>query len=185
MGLIINQSFGRIGISTTDAFMSIESRLPEMDIHSTYPKGRMHSELVQVEIDQTQCFNEMGLKTPDAFMRDIAAKSLRQGLKGIASIVQEGNFLANIAENSNGIPEIAAGKLRKSVKLTVVSMPRSSPDIEFKGGFDISWKMGSVKTEAMLKSPEVSATRPAIDVYLHQKPHIDIEYRGNNIDKNI
>ncbi|MBA1334009.1 MAG: hypothetical protein HPY66_1493 [Firmicutes bacterium] len=185
MELIISQSFGRIGISTTDAFMSIESRLPAVEMQSTYPKGIMNSEPVQVEIDQTQCFNEMGLKTPDALMRGIAQKSLRQGLSAIASRVREGNFLAKIEENPNGIPEIAARKLEKNVQLTVVSMPRSSPDIEFKGGLDIRWEMGKVEVEPVLKFPDISATRPDINIYLLQKPYIDIECRGNNIDKSL
>ncbi len=185
MGLTINQSLARIGIRTTDAYMSIDSRQPAVRLNSVFPKGRMESRLIQVEIDQTQCFNEMGLKTPGVLMRDVVQKSLKQCLGGIAAKVQEGNFLAKIEENPNGIPAVASRKYDKNYQLTVVSMPRSRPDIEFKGGYDIKWDMGSVEVEPVLKVPEVSATKPDISIYLLQKPNIDISYRGNNVDKRL
>jgi hypothetical protein len=90
--------------------------------------------LMQLIIDQTQCFNEMGLKTAYAFMRDRAQKSHRRCLEGIAARAQEGNFLARIEDNPNGIPAVAKRKLDKDLQLTVVTMPRSRPVIEFVDG---------------------------------------------------
>jgi hypothetical protein len=50
--------------------------------------------LMQLIIDQTQCFNEMGLKNGICLYADRAQKSHRRCLEGIAARAQEGNFLA-------------------------------------------------------------------------------------------
>lgn len=89
---------------------------------------------MEILIDQTQCFNEMGLKTAYAFAQDRAQKSHRRCLEGIAARAQEGDFLVRIEDNPNGIPVIAKRKLDRETQLTVVSMPRSSPVIEFVDG---------------------------------------------------
>ena len=185
MDLVINQSFGKLGINTTDVFINIQQQKPVVDITSTLPRVQIDNRAVRVEIDQTRCFDESGLKTIDAFTRDIAKKALVHSLQAIASIAREGDFLARIEVNKNAIPILAARKMEKNRDYTLVTMPWSRPKIRFTGKTDISWEMGTVEVQVKSKFPRISATRGSVDVYLIQKAYVEVEYRGRKVDKSL
>lgn len=185
MDLVISQSFGKIGVNKTDAFINIQQQKPDMDIKTSLSRVQIDTQMVQVQIDQTRCFNELGLKTIDAFTRNMAKKAVVHGLRAISEMAREGDFLARIEQNKNAIPVLAAQKMEKYRDYTLVTMPRSRPKIRFTGKTDISWEMGIVEIQVKSELPRISATRGSIDVYLIQKAYVEVEYRGRKVDKSL
>jgi len=185
MGLNINQEFGRVGINTTDAFISIKMRQPAVRTKSTLPGMEIDIQPVEMDIDQKQCFCEVGLKTADTFTRDAANKARQKCERQTAAMAKKGDFFARVNKNANAIPMVAKNIMKRKAEHTIAAMPKSRPKISFTRGMDISWNMGDVEVEAITEEPDISASRARVEVYLVQKPYIKIEYRGRILDRTI
>ena len=185
MGLQINQEFGRVGINTTDAFISIKMRQPAVRTKSTLPEMDIDIRPVELKIDQKQCFCEVGLKTADVFTRDAADKARQKCARQTAATAKKGDFFARVNKNANAIPMVAKNIMKRKAEHTIAAMPKSRPKISFTRGMDISWNMGDVEVEAITEEPDISASRAGVEVYLVQKPYIEIEYQGRILDRTI
>lgn len=185
MDLQINMSYARLGIKKADAHIDIKAGQPELELKSTPPRVRIDTRQAEVNIDQEKCFCEVGLKTPDAFTRDMAAKARQNADRATAATARDGDFLAKVNKNPDAIPQLAKYAARKKVDYTIEALPRTRPKINFTGGVDIDWDMGNVELEAKTNRPDISASRASVEVYLIQKPYIGIEYRGKGIDRTI
>jgi hypothetical protein len=182
MGLQINQSFGRLGINTTDAIISIKSQRAAVKTTSRLPRIQTDMRPMQIHIDQKQCFCEVGLKTADVFTKAMAQASKQKGQRATASTARKGDFLARVNKNPKAIPVLAKSVMQKSADFTIMAMPKSRPKINFSGGMDINWDMGEVELETTAVKQEIYAGRAGVEVYMIQRPYIEIEYKGRLLD---
>ncbi len=111
----------------------------------TYPQLYIDRKLPKVYIDESQCFEEAGLKGPIEFSKDEAKYAHLAGLQGIGRIVDEGNRMANIENNmSDAIPEIALENTFNEKEFNLDTIPKSRPKIEVDGYLKIQWEMGKI-----------------------------------------
>lgn len=186
MGLEINTQLAKVGINKTDAFLSIKSPMPRFKTRTKAIEAHMEIENAQVIIDQKQCFGEIGHKTPEMFAQYNAYRSRLKGSRAIDDIVKKGDILARVDKNPRAIQRLAKGAMGKRQDYTVDSVPKSRPEVSIDGGtMNINWDMGRVELEAVIKRPNISATKASIGIYLLQKPYIDITYKGEGFDKVI
>ncbi len=183
MRLEINTQLAKVGINRTDALISIESQRPVVEAKYRPPSMDINIEHAKIAVDQTQCFNEIGYKKPDTLAADLAKRFQRDGLNGIAAVAQKGDVLAKVNKNPKAIPDLAKYALRETVDFTVEALPKSRPGVSIdQGTININWDMGHIEFRALLNKPKIHATRASIEVYLLQKPDIEITYRGKAID---
>ncbi|MBT1278782.1 DUF6470 family protein [Thermoanaerobacter sp. CM-CNRG TB177] len=185
MNIVINQTFGRIGIDTTPAQISIQSPKADLEIKQIPAKMEIDQKLPQVYIDQYQCFYESGLKSIFDLVHDEAQMSKQIALEAIGKIAEEGRFLASIENHQNAIAELAKKAMEHEVTFTIDLMPKSRPKIWFEGYLNINWELGGAEIKAIPHKPQISAIPGHINIYMRQYPSIKIEYVGNNFDKTV
>ncbi|MDN5316902.1 hypothetical protein BFT35_12965 [Thermoanaerobacterium thermosaccharolyticum] len=182
MDIVINQTFGRIGIDTTPAVINIHNQNADLNIHQEMLKVEIEQKLPQVHIDQYQCFYESGLKSVFDLIHDEAERSYQVGLEAIAKIVDDGNALASIENHQNVIPQLAFEAGVENIDFNVDLMPKSRPKIWFDGYLNINWQKGNVSVNVKPQKPEIYATRANVNIYMLQYPSIKIDYIGQNVD---
>lgn len=183
MGLTINTQYPMVGIRKTDAFITIKNRMPTFEAISKMPSIRIDIEHAKINIDQRECFAEIGLKDIGVFTGDIAQSSKEAGFKATAAISRKGDALARVDKNPKAIPAMAKEALISRKDYTVDSVPKSKPGTRISGGtIDINWDMGYMELKAVTKKPVVSATKGNIEIYLLQKGYIRITYEDEGFN---
>jgi hypothetical protein len=175
-----------IGINTTPTKLKISQPRADIEMHTKQAMVIMKTEPIQIKIDQSQCFNEAGLKNNEAFTEDIVQRAAQAVLDGMARSSTEGDYMANIENKSNAIAEIAADNSITTYDFNVDFIPKSRPKIEFVGGnVDIQVDEGYVDLKVTPNKPIIDVEVGGIEFYLRQKPDIKIEYVGDKVDKTI
>lgn len=104
-------------------------------------------EFTVVEIDQSACFAEAGLKNALELSRENAELGRQAVLEGTARRAEEGDMLANIEAGFSAIAEIAAQNMDTAKDFNIAFIPQSRPVINVTGSFRINWEMGRVIDE--------------------------------------
>lgn len=182
--LKIEQTYGRIGLDIQKAQLSIQQPKAKVDMHQELPKIQIETTPLQIHIDQSDCWNEVGLKDFLTLTRDMAQESYLQGLEAIGAIAEAGNRLMRIEYGGNPVVEMATDISNPlSRDFNVDFLPKSRPKIEFTGGeVHFSAKGGEVELAVQPNKPIIEATNPKVTSYMLQWPSINIEYLGNNLD---
>ena len=181
--LKITRTDALIGINTTSAKMSIHQPKADFEMTKKDPKLEIHSEQIQIRIDQRQCFNESGLKDFTTLARDHAAEAKQAVFEGISRRVSEGNMMADIKNGGNAIAEIAFNSFFTNHVLDIATMPKSRPIIDYVGGtVDIRFDEGYVDIKSRPYAPIIDVVAGDVEIYMKQNPEIKFEYTGNEVD---
>jgi hypothetical protein len=182
--LRITRTDALLGIRSTPAKMQISQPKPDFELRHKDAKVLLHTEPVQIRIDQSQCRNEIGYKDNEAFGADAAARGQQAVLEGIARRVGEGNQLAQVPVNGNAIAQIAAQNSLQVDDYNIDFLPKSKPEIDFVGGrVDISVDEGYVELQSKPNKPIIDVEIGTVEIYLRQRPELEIQYIGSQIDE--
>jgi hypothetical protein len=179
-GLIgINATQGKMNIDYGKSNFNIQTKNPEIDINITQPK---------VKIDQSKPLAEMGLNDIFGFIKNNVNKGRQAALNGIGKIASQGNELARIEAGGNVISRQAQynafEQYKKEVNIDFV--PKSRPEIDLnEGKVDINLKRGDVSIQSKPQDVNLNYSVGKAEIFLRQKPFIDIEYIGNHLDFKI
>lgn len=180
--VIINQTFGRIGIEQSRDIMhmnappadfKLEKKPVTLSIKKTWPA---------VHINQTETRASMGYKPVVPFQKDIAQKGQSIALAGIRRIAREGDRLGRIEEGGNPIPEIAEANAWPEKEFNIAMIPKTPPDISYTGSLDIKVVPGNVAVDSEARFPQTSVQKGSLDVYVRVKPAVNIDVTGQWID---
>ena len=185
MQLRIDQLFGRIGLSIKDPVLHLDVTSPRLNVKSNPPRLEITSRLPDISIDQTQCFADMGKRTPPDFTRYMAELAWSLGQQGIKRIAAEGEMLGAI-EDGVTVSDIAFENSFDIKEYDVAAVPSHRPEIGF-ALYPVKIKVEPGTVEADL---EPGAVRGNLDwgqvrAYLLQPPQLDIQYVGRNYDNII
>jgi hypothetical protein len=177
MSLQITTQKALIGINTIKVRTNIQQTQGEQTINTTRPKVNIKTENPQVIIDQSQCFKEIGLKNYLDLTKEAAKRGIQQALKYIGTIVEDGDRMAMIGNDiPPAIPELAEKNAWKEGGFNIGLIPKSRPKIEVKGDLQIDWELGKVDVNYKASKLGIDYQRGKIDIYLKQKPSIDIQH---------
>lgn len=178
MPIRINTVKAQLQIRTTKGKIEIQQPKGELEIKQKRAKMIISGERPKVIIDQYQCFAESGLKNNADLAKQFAALGKRRVMEGISRRTFEGRRMMNIKiGNPNAISELAMRNSQpKTLKFNYDIMPKSRPSIEIEGGQSIDWELGGVEVNYTPRNPIISFKKGKIEVYLSQKPSIDIRY---------
>lgn len=90
-----------ITIQTNDAKQSIQQPKATQQIEQPAADIRMHTTPSKLTIDQTQAWNDMGLKSAKTAIKDAARAGRQDVMQGIARRARQGNELMKIENNGN------------------------------------------------------------------------------------
>lgn len=174
---------GQIGINKNDATLSIRQPKADLEIVSEPAELNTQNKQVRIKIDQSQCFSEAGLKDIFELTEEFAQRGKEYALEAIGKIVDEGDRMAMIENHADAFGEIATAKaLPPPAEVNITLIPVSRPKIEFEGGISFNPRIGELRINSRINSPQISATYPSLEVYLLQKPEFHFEFVGNNVD---
>ena len=179
-------------IDSRSAQIGINFRLPVVDLNIHQPQGKAYikdpqlnirAEAATLEIDQTRCFEEVGYYKPVSFGKKVYNESKKKTLQAIKKIATDGNMLARIEKHPKAIATIAKRDFNQTKGYNVAMVPKTPPDITVhKGHLQISSEEGTVSIERAQWSVTVNPSHEAVNIYLKQKPELNIEYLGNRVD---
>lgn len=184
--LIINKVDGQLGIKTTNAKLYIEQPPADFRIEHKDSKLIMHTEQVQILIDQSACFSEEGLKSNMELLEQAKEMGRQALMEGIARRAQEGRRMGNVGKNANAIAEIAFENSFDNHEFGLATIPMSRPKFDVKGGtVDIQVDEGYVRIYASPNKPKIEVEPGKVEIYMIQYPQISFEYTGNSVDEKV
>lgn len=188
MRLVVDAQPALIGIRTTSAQLNMRSEQPLVEIHTEPSNLNAHNTLPKIEIDQSQCFSESGLKGILELTADNAAYSVQAMQESVGRIAEQGDELTNFAGGGNVIAEQAGYNAfdQFARDWNMVTMPQSRPKITLiEGGVKFDPVSAKVTFNAKLTKPEIDYQPGNVEVYLRQKDQINIHFEGLNLDMKV
>lgn len=177
-----------INYQSTPAKINIEH--PDLEVVGdiTQPLLEMKSTQPKVLIDQTQPFNEAGLKTMSAFMGEISQYAKNMMHQSIGRIVSQGNQLADIHKGGDPIVDQAIYNAYDQFiyDYNIESIPKSKPDIQVvEGTIDMKVTGGENTKRYITKPLEISYQPWKLDFYMKQMNSISMRYVENQVDLKV
>ena len=173
----IRQQYAKLGINQTPARQEIQQQPPDFTMErtpalldTTYRPG------IQT-IDQSGSWEALGKGSIFQFTARLASESQQLALEGIGKIVAKGNRMADIARNKESvISQDAFQSVFEDFKINYEG-PFSTHSVEIQYEPQnpiVEYSAGSINVEAQAYSPEITFIPGNFEIYLLQKPSIEI-----------
>lgn len=179
----ITHVWPRIEINTIPAQQWLEQIPARIEITTQPTKTEMVGEPFRVEINQYPCFAETGLKNVFDLTRDEAERAKQLVLEGIGRRAEEGDELAAIEHKGNPLAEQAEAVTNPPpAEFNIAFMPQSRPEITVSGGKKLLIEPGKVEI-SFRPGQVIHDYQPGkVEIYLAQKPELQIEFIGSVVD---
>ncbi|MDF2669749.1 MAG: hypothetical protein K0R67_2055 [Paenibacillus sp.] len=173
----IRQTYARIGIDADLGSYDMKQPRPTFELKQPAAKIEIRSHHGEMDIDQSKAWDALGRANILEVMSRIFDQTKNVVMDAIASIVDEGNQMGDIAKNKQPmIPELA--------KNVTVSFPQfqyageasyDNVDITYTARKpDIEVTPSSIELTSHPNAPEVNYTRGKLDIYMQQYNKIEI-----------
>ncbi len=156
--------------------LNLSKELPKVEIETTAPR---------VEIDQSQCFAEAGLKKIKAFMNDAVAYGQQKFSEGIARIVDDGNTWAEIQNDYDPMSDQAVQNAYTIFEheFNYGAIPTSRPSIELvRGTINYNYKPGSVNNNSLPSPVQFNYTPGRVSYNVKQYQSINFRFEKSKLD---
>ncbi len=152
--------------------MEIDSGAPlSLELSTSPSKLEMKSEQIKVMIDQSQCFEESGLKSIASLISENASIGKQKIQETIGRIVSQGNQMADIASGADPLPDQAIENAFDQFVYdwNIDFIPKSRPEFKVTGGnVDINYVPAKVNNNTQVKHTSINYTATKIDTYVKQ-----------------
>lgn len=182
----LEQTYAQIGLRQNKPVQEIQQVPAEVNYKQTPAQMTIERTPAKLEINQEQAWNERNLKGPAKLSVDHAEFSRQQALEAIAEIVAEGNQMARIETKSNAFADIDKNKLlAPPADFNVAFIPsHGSVQLNYQPTeLKIDWQKGGVDFEVTPAKVIHDYTPGKTEVYLQQKPHLEIDFVGLNVNR--
>ena len=175
--IVIDQSFGSLGIELTPAQMRITTPRPEMQITGEPPEITIEQQAPQFKVNWKKEYTAPIVKPPRPPARVVATDNQVQ--INTPGTVGDSDKLNSARARGIRNSQRARQKLIKMehVQINLNSVPKSTPEVEWTPGvINVNWTRGSLHVDWIGEyMPQVVVDPPfSIDVYLREKPYIKI-----------
>ncbi len=168
----------KLGVRTTPSKLNIDQGPPiTLNTHTEPSRLEMHTEHVKVQIDQTKCFEEVGLKGNAAMLAETVSFSKQKLIEGIGKTVDHGNQLAAIENPQNPIPDQAMYNAFEQFvhEWNLGFIPQSRPEFKvIPGSVDINYKPAEFVNNTQPIKPKIQYTKSKVDIYVEQYGNIEM-----------
>ncbi len=185
MRIVMQSQMAQLGIQTKNAQAKLHNEQAVVEIETTPAQLNMKTELPKIEIDQSQCFSESGLKGILELSNENSKNAVQLMYSSIGRIVEQGNQLTNFYEGGNAIADQAYYNAYDQFdkEFNMVTMPQSRPKIAVReGSVNTNYSRGTLKLSPRLTKPELDYTPGKVDIYLKQKNELRISVEGQKFD---
>jgi len=155
--------------------LNVESQIARLDMESTKP---------QVQIDQTECFAEAGLKNIKAFMDDAVAYGQQKFSEGVSRIVSDGDSMAAIESGYDPIADQAFQNAYAMFdhEFNYDAIPKSKPRIDVSpGNVNYNYTPAQVQNNTVAQPIENSYTPGKVEIAVKEYGKVDISYDKSSL----
>lgn len=188
MALEIRTNPMQLSYNTTKARQTMEQPKAKVEGSLSLPKSQVEVTLPKVTIDQTQAFNESGLKNIEAFSAEYTALAKQKMQESIGRIASQGTEMSNIHQGGNPIAEQASFNAYDQFdnEFGMVTMPRSRPQIDVvEGNVDLRITEGELTGKIVAQKPRVEYEPGNVDIRIERYNNISIRYTGEKLDLQV
>ena len=151
---------------------------------SDLPKLQIQSSKANIEIDQSQCFAEAGLKNLKAMIEDSISYGMQMLNKGISRIVSDGNVWSNIQNGSDPIPDQAIYNAYEQFEkeFNYTAIPQSRPKITVAPGeINYQFRPGHINSNSNPRPVKMNYKPWKVQYAVKQYNRINIQYNKSNV----
>lgn len=179
--LLINRQPAMIGLNISKARVDLQTTPGQVNIETTPAMLDIQSPDPVLHIDQRQCFADKGMKSIDTFMTDWVAESRSDFISGLSRMVAQGDQLA--AFKSCSIADVVNADAGQMPDFAVKCVPQQPPEISCEV-YQVQFnnQAGEVHFEYIPARVEANSQPGQVETYLLQKPSLEINWVGENID---
>lgn len=183
MQLQMRSQMALIGMETVHPFLELRNIRPQMELQIEEPQLQIRSPRPTLHIDQTQCFADMGKRTPEAFAAYYASQGWSDSLEGIGRMAMEGDLLGQI-ENNYSLEDLAMQDLGQTADFNVTAIPKQPPRT-WVDTYPVEYQLqrGTVKADVQMGRVENHFRWGKVNTYLRQQNYLEIDWIDNKVDK--
>ena len=183
-----------LSIQTQPAILAYNISKPQQSIQQpkatvegslSLPQVRVEATLPKITIDQTQAFNESGLKNVTAFSDDYVSYAKSKMQESIGRIAEQGTQMTEIHLGGNAIASQGAYNAYDQFdhEFGMVTMPRSGAQIDvIEGSVDIRVIEGELTGKIRAQKPIIDYQPGKVERYMQQYNSISFKYLGESLD---
>lgn len=184
MDLSISQQFAKIGLNIDKPAAKLNIKPPKLNVSSGKPEVNIDFSWPKVHIDQSQSFADIGLRDYMRFGEYNCSKAQSTALEGIKRRASEGESLAAIESNTSIQTVIAARVQAESeCSYNIAYIPEHPPEVQPET-YPVEVNSPEADVSASLDWGQVENASPwaGVEMYLLQKPEIDVKWVGSHYD---
>jgi hypothetical protein len=173
----IQQQYAKLGYNSDPVGeQSIRQPRATFELNTSKPKLDIRSPRGELDIDQSKAWAALGVGSNLETMNHIYAKARNVTLQGIGRIVDKGNRLAAIHENTNAIADIATqGAIEFFEYDYYVDASYDNVDLHYTANkSSINAERGTVNLHAQMNPAELDYTRGKMEFYMLQHASVKI-----------
>ncbi|MDM8534937.1 DUF6470 family protein [Clostridiaceae bacterium HSG29] len=186
----MRSQFALIGMNIQKPQLNLRTTRPSVNIETTQPKITMQSTQPKVLIDQTECFADAGIKSPERMTNENAQRAKQIAQENIAKVAQHGDQLSNIhLSNDDSVIADQAEynaftQFEHEYGYGVIPMhrPKFTP---IKGELNIDVQKGSINVDYRKGNVENNFIRGKVETYLRQKNSLEISVVNDKFDLKV
>jgi hypothetical protein len=182
----MESNFGRIGLTTQNAYQTIAQPKAEMSIRQ--PKADLNIETTEgkLTIDQTKAWEDMDLKHIFRRIEEYAQNGYQDWLSGLARMSQEGDDLMKIEAGGNPIPEHAKINSESPMYDFNIGFVPSHFSVKTNyqpGNLKIDWRTNNPEIDVKVNKPQIEYTPGKVQGEINQWPSLNIDFIGLEVDE--
>ncbi len=172
----IRQQFAKLGMESKRASLTIEQPRADLSIQTTRPEVSIESPRGELLIDQSRAWDALALGDHLQSMNQIYSAIKNIVMQTIGKIVDEGNQLAAIHNDTNAIADIAQDITIDFFELEFAGYASfDNVDISYTARKpEIEVERGTVNLEAQANKPIINSEPAKLDIYMLQRNSLEI-----------
>ncbi|NMB01616.1 MAG: hypothetical protein GX971_08910 [Firmicutes bacterium] len=155
-------------ITTTYPSFQVEYHWPRAQIEQQVSRVQITTHGPEMEIDQLQCRNELGIGGFEYFSRQVRDNAYHKVIESIGKMAAEGD---EVLQRAGHFREemIFADQARRKMdaripELNIRSAPTTRPRIRFNYSQEINWNQGGVTIQHQVRPPTITWTLGGVHV---------------------
>ncbi len=184
MDLSISQQYAQVGLNIDKPAAKLNIKPPKLNVSSGKPEVEVSFSWPEVHIDQSQSFADIGLRDYRRLSEYNCSKAHSTALEGIKRRVSEGDSLAAI-DRKTTIQRVIAARVQAEAECpyNIAYIPEHPPEIDPQT-YPIEINSPEADVSVNLDWGEVRNVSPwaGVDMYLLQKPEINVQWTGSYYD---
>lgn len=169
----------QIELQTTPATQTIEQPQADMYIEQPHPELVIQTTPGRLNIDQTQAWHEMDIKSVLKRVEEFANKGYQDWLEGIARVASEGDEMMQIENGQDAIVAQATRILEGEIydtNITWIPSPFSVKINYQPANLNLQWNTHKPNINVQTHKPSTSYQPGEVNARLKQKPELHIDF---------